>query len=358
MVRRKDVAERAGTSPAVVSYVLNGGSRPVAAETRERVLKAVAELNYRPNRIARSLRMNKTMTLGLVSPDSANPFFAELSNAIEDAAFEAGYTLLIGNSAEDLERQNKYINAFIDHQVDGLLLVPAEGTKEEDIRQIPSGTPTVLLDRSLPGTSLPSVVVDNTKGAARATQHLFEHGRRRIACIAGPSGSSPSTERVAGYLQAVHAVDSTATIASGPSALVRHVPFGRRPGYLAALDLLREEQIDSLFVTSDEQAVGVLRAIAEAGLNCPHDIAVVSFDGIAASAYTVPALTSMAQPFASIGVAAIRVLLDLIEGRGDIQKLTELTLQLTRRGSCGCEDPAGGERVDKELIREKLMGAV
>ena len=344
MIRRKDVAERAGTSPAVVSYVLNGGSRPVAPQTRERVLKAVAELNYRPNRIARSLRMNKTMTLGLVSPDSANPFFAELSNAIEDAAFNAGYTVLIGNSAEDLQRQAKHIDAFIDHQVDGLLLVPAEGTTEEHLRQLPKSTPAVILDRVLPDVDLPKVVVNNAAGAAIATKHLFDHGRTRIACIAGPRYSMPSEERVQGFLEAARAAGMNGAV----SELVRHVPFGRRSGYLAASKLLREEPVDSFFVTSDEQAAGVLRAIAEVGLKCPEDVAVVSFDGIRSSAYTVPTLTSMAQPFSEIGAAALEVLLKLINGSA-VDSVTELEARLTQRRSCGCPDPDPGDLLDPEL---------
>lgn len=334
MVLRKDVAERAGTSPAVVSYVLNGSLRPVAPGTRARVLKAVEELNYRPNRIARSLRMNKTMTIGLVSPDASNPFFAELSNAIEDAAFKRGYTILIGNSAEDLDRQGRYLDAFAGHQVDGLLLVPALGTTEDQVGHIPRDRPLVLIDRSLPGTTLPRVLVDNRDGAARATEHLFEHGRTRIACIAGPADSSPSSERVAGFLATVRAHRHLADA----SDIVRHGPFGRHSGYLAALDLLEGRRVDALFATSDEQAFGVLRAIFELGLTCPRDVAVVSFDGIAGSAYTVPSLTSIAQPFSSIGTAAIGLLLDLIEKRAPAQPLTELKSELVRRGSCGCED--------------------
>ncbi|MBO0879709.1 MAG: LacI family DNA-binding transcriptional regulator, partial [Mycobacterium sp.] len=149
VVRRKDVAQLAGTSPAVVSYVLNGGPRPVAAATRERVLRAIETLGYRPNHIARSLRMSRTMTLGLVVPDSSNAFFAELGRAVEEAAFEAGYTLLVGNSAENESRQTSYVRTFIQRQVDGLLVVPARGSLSCLPELRGSGAPWVLLDRHI-----------------------------------------------------------------------------------------------------------------------------------------------------------------------------------------------------------------
>lgn len=349
MIRRKDVAELAGTSPAVVSYVLNGSPQPVAPATRERVLRAVAELNYRPNRIARSLRMNKTMTFGFVSPNFSNPFFAELSNAIEDAAFEVNYTMLVGNSSESLSRQRAHLNTFVDHQVDGLLLVPAESTTSADLDLVPPATPLVLLDRLVPGATRPRIMVNNAEGAKSATEHLLEHGRRRIACIAGPVDSSPSAERVAGFRLAVANVAGSAG-----DATVRHVPFGRRAGYLAATELLLAGGLDAFFVTSDEQAVGVLRAIAEAGLNCPRDIALVSFDGITASEYTVPALTSMAQPFSDIGTTAISLLLKLIEDVTVGSELTELEVSLLRRGSCGCDDPAGGWSAERNATQSAV----
>jgi len=303
------------------------------------VLKAVEELGYRPNRIARSLRMNKTLTLGLVVPDSANPFFAELSNAVEDAAFAAGFTLLIGNSAEDLQRQGTYLESFIDHRVDGLFLVPAEGTAAVDVRAVGKRAPLVILDRFLPGVDAPQVVVDNTDSASRATDHLLKHGRRRIACIAGPPASNPSDERVEGFMNAVRA----GTGKAATTRMVRHGAFGRRAGYVAAQELIQQEEVDALFVTSDEQAIGVLRAIAETGLRCPEDIALVSFDGIAASAYTVPAVTCMAQPIDALGRAALDAMNMLINDPATAPVVTRLSTRLVRRGSCGCDDPPGGD---------------
>ncbi|MEV0719343.1 LacI family DNA-binding transcriptional regulator, partial [Asanoa sp. NPDC050611] len=195
-VRRTDVARLAGTSPAVVSYVLNGGPRPVSAQTRAKVLAAVEQLGYRPNGIARSLRMSRTMTLGLVIPDNANPFFAELARAIEEESFAEGYTLLIGNAAENDERQTAYVRTFLARQVDGLFIVPAHGPAGflGDLER--SRTPWICLDRQVPGAAAPGVLVDNRGGAYAATRHLLAHGRRRVACVGGPRDVMPACTNV------------------------------------------------------------------------------------------------------------------------------------------------------------------
>ncbi|MEV4539503.1 LacI family DNA-binding transcriptional regulator [Asanoa sp. NPDC049518] len=336
-VRRTDVARLAGTSPAVVSYVLNGGPRPVSAQTRAKVLAAIEQLGYRPNGIARSLRMSRTMTLGLVIPDNANPFFAELARSIEEESFARGYTLLIGNAAESDERQTAYVRTFLARQVDGLFIVPAHGAAGflGDLER--SRTPWICLDRQVPGAAAPGVLVDNRGGAYAATRHLLEHGRRRIACVGGPRDVRPATDRVEGWRDAL--------AEEGVSMPVTHTAFGRRGGYIAARELLAgPERPDAIFVASDEQAVGVLRAIAEAGLRSPDDVAVASFDGIPGAAYTTPALTTMAQPFADLGRAAVAHLLTQPAGPTDV-----LPVVLVKRGSCGCPDPPGGDPVSDEV---------
>lgn len=334
-VRRKDVAALAGTSPAVVSYVLNGGPRSVAPETRERVLRAVEALDYRPNRIAQSLRTSRTQTLGLVVPDTSNPFFSELARAVEEAAFEAGYTMLLGNATEDEQRQTTYVRTFIERQVDGLVLVAAHGPAECVQELHRARTPWVALDRQIPGDLVaPQVVVDNHGGARSATAHLIAHERRRIACIAGPADVRSAIDRVAGWREAM----ANAGLAADEGS-VFHIPFGRRAGYELARELLGSAQFDALFVASDEQALGVLRAMTQRGLRCPDDIAIVSFDGIAASAFAVPGLTTVAQPFDDLGREALARLIERIKEPGRKPTSTVLPLTLVRRGSCGCADP-------------------
>jgi LacI family transcriptional regulator len=338
-VRRADVARLAGTSPSVVSYVLNGGPRGVAAPTRARVLAAVETLGYRPNGVARSLRLRKTMTLGLVVPDTSNPFFAELSRAIEEAAFVYGYPLLIGNAAEDDARQSAYVHSCLQRQVDGLFLVPAHGPAGCLAELERSQTPWVLLDRQMTGVaSAPAVLVDNRGGAEAATTHLIEHGRRRIACVAGPRDVMPATDRVAGWRAAL--VASSGVVDEAP---VMHVPFGRRSGYSAARELLTKHDVDAVFAASDEQALGVLRAVTELGLRCPEDVAIASFDGIAAAAYSTPAISTMVQPFAEMGRTAMALMLARIATPDEPPAVSVLPVRFAARGSCGCADPPGGD---------------
>lgn len=338
-ITRRDVARLAGTSPAVVSYVLNGGPRGVAPKTRARVVAAVEQLGYRPNRIARSLRMNRTLTIGLVVPDNSNPYFAELARAVEEAAFAAGYTMLLGNATDDEERQTTYVRTFLDRQVDGLLLIPSHLPVAclPDLQR--SGVPWVLLDRSLPEPVVSQVVVENREGARRVTRHLLDHGCGAVACIAGPTDVPPAFERVAGWRSAL--ADAGLTPEPGWE---RHVAFGRTAGYHAALDLLRANStVDAIFAASDEQALGALRAITELGLRCPDDVALASFDGIPASAYAIPALTTARQPVEALGEAAVAQLLREIADPEAEPSTVSLPVRLLVRGSCGCPDPPGGD---------------
>lgn len=337
-VRRADVAKLAGTSPAVVSYVLNGGPRGVAPETRARVLAAIDQLGYRPNAIARSLRTNRTMTLGLLVPDTSNPFFAQLARAVEEAAFAERYTLLIGNSAEDDARQTTYVRTFLARRVDGLFLVPAHGPTSCLPELQRSEVAWVTLDRQTPGGFAAAVMADHRGGARDATEHLLAHGRRRIACIAGPEDVVPANARVAGWR------DALAEAGVRPSEMsVWHRPFGRRAGYRCAREILADGRFDGVFVASDQQAIGVVRALQEMGIRCPDDVAIASFDGIAATAYSSPALTTMAQPFADLGRTAVRRLLDRLDDPDADTASSVLPVSLVARGSCGCPEPPGGD---------------
>lgn len=331
VVTRNEVAKLAGTSPAMVSYVLNGGPRKVAAGTQARIRKAIADLNYRPNRVAQSLRSNRTMTLGMIFPDSANPYFAELTNALEDASFEQGFTLLLGNSAENLDRQLRYAESFADHQVDGLFIVPAVGTDADDFVARFPDQQIVALDRRLGSQDIPTVTVDNRAAAAAAVRHLIGHGRSQIACVAGPSESSSAKDRVDGYKDAL----AEAGIAFNED-LVSYGAFGLESGFASATELLAHHDVDAVFATSDEQAIGVLKAITHSGATCPADIAVVSFDGIASAIYSSPALTTMAQPFSLLGERALEVMRRLIDGGTPEQEMLSLSATLAVRESCGC----------------------
>lgn len=336
MVTRDDVARLAGTSSAVVSYVINGGPRGVAEETRRRVLAAVDELGYRPNAVARALRSSTSRVLGLVVPDIANPFFAELAGSIEQAAFQRGYALFLGNAMQDDARQAGYLQAFADHQVQGMLLIGAASRGRGDLPPATKAelrattVPVVFLDRKPRGLDGTVLAVDNRDGAWQATRHLVEHGHREVACLAGPKDLSPAWERNAGWEKALRqaGIDPRAQ-------LVTHTEFDRYAAFeamRAVIPTLQRPQ--ALFVHSDEQAIGVLHASAAAGVRVPQDLAVASFDGIRESQMTSPRLTTVRQPVEEVGRRAVELVIQRMRGETQTHQTLPVALQLGE--SCGC----------------------
>ncbi|GAA1061632.1 PfkB family carbohydrate kinase [Agromyces bracchium] len=349
MVTRSDVARLAGTSPAVVSYVLNNGPRGVAPETKARVLAAVERLGYRPNQLAVSLRTSETKTIGLVVPDNANPFFAELAREIEKVAFEYGYTLFLANAGDDVEKETGHVRALLDRRVDGVILIPSHDDVPIADELPRAGTPWVVVDRLLGAHRVaPSQVVSNNRQGGRlATEHLIRHGRSRIACISGPQDLRNTADRVRGWRDALLSARMQPT-----ADLLREVSFGSFAAHDAALEMLDAViDIDAIFVASDEQAIGVMHALHSRGLQCPEDVAMVSFDGIAASELTFPALTTIRQPVPDLARRAFEQLLAQIthtELEPSPQRIDTLDVELIVRGSCGC--PAEGARAESDMV--------
>ncbi len=337
-VTRDDVARRAGTSTAVVSYVVNEGPRPVAKATRARVLKAIDDLGYRPNRIAQALSSRRSGALGLVLPDSSNPFFAGLSRELEHATAARGYVLLLGNAGQDAQAELRHLEALLDRKVDGLLLISASGSPRSLKVLADAGIPYILLDRISRAPGAIVVRVDNEEGGYIATRHLIEHGHCRIMHLAGPrqlSGSSGSRERAAGYRRAMR------------EAALEPLPemscaFDLAHAYDAARTILSNiDRPTAVFVGSDIQGLGLLRAAADCGVLVPQELAVIAFDGIPESAYSIPRLATVAQPIKDMASFAATRLIDAIE-QGRIANhhagVHTMSPRLIRRASCGCTD--------------------
>lgn len=326
-VTRDDVARYAGVSAAVVSYVVNGGPRPVADETAARVQAAIELLGYRPNISARALKLGRTHTLGLVLGDLENPFFTELGLKIQAAAKRAGYAVLI--SANGRERRpashRVLIEDLIDRQVDGFLLDSGSATAEALEHLHRNKSRVVIFDAPLPVPGHATVGCDAFEGARLVVDHLISnHGHREVGLVIGTDGRTSADERERGWHLALRSAD----ILDGP---VVRAPFSREGGYEAARRMLATAKPPSaIFASSDLQAVGVLRAIREAGLRTPDDIAVVAFDGTAEAEYAHPALTVARQPVDEIAEAAVRQLLLPTE----VHQTFPTTLVV--RESCGC----------------------
>jgi len=322
-VTRNDVARAANVSPGVVSYVLNGGPRPVSAAARKRVLDAVQTLGYRPDGLARSLKMGRTKTLGLVVPDASNPFFAELALAIEDAAYARGYAVMMCNSADNVERELTYITSLAERRIDGLVLVSA--IDGQDLTAVTSlQIPVVALDRAPDDSPVSTIRAANHDGASLGTNHLISHGHRAVAFIAGPDASVSDARRL-GWKQAMAEAGATPSIEIAAA-------FTYAGGREAAEQLIARGCPSAVLASSDVQALGLISGLTAHGLKVPNDIAVVSIDGTRAGLYSIPALTTIAQPIREMGEAAIG---QLVDNPNDTVHLV-LSNDLIVRGSCGC----------------------
>lgn len=322
-VTRNDVARYAGVSTAVVSYVVNDGPRAVSPQARERVLEAIRVLGYRPNATARALRTGSTQTFGLITPDGGNPLFAELAKAIDKAASERGYVVLQTSADGDPETERTKVAQLLARQVSGLVLV----TPSEAPDLAGADVPVVIVNCLLPGVS--SVGPRYREGARAAVEHLAAHGHTRIALViggrGGGRGAAGVSERERGWREGLRA----AGLADGP---VVRVGFSREGGYLAGQRLVGlEERPTAVFASSDLQAIGLLRALREAGLRVPADVAVVAFDGTPEAEYSWPPLTVVRQPVERMAAEVVR---QLVEGTAG--EPTAYPTELVVRKSCGC----------------------
>jgi LacI family transcriptional regulator len=269
----------------------------------------MAELGYQPNALARSLRRKETYTLGVIVPDSADPFFAEVVRGIEDTSFQRGYTITLCNSDHDLDKELLYTNALREKQVDGILFFSAGGKSTEHIQKLQERRmPLVVVDRYSLNMELDSVQIDNDWGGWHATRHLVELGHRRIACITGPSDLTLSAERVTGYRRAMEEDGLPAD-----ESLIIKGDFQFESGYQAARQLLTIDiPPTAIFACNDLMAVGVVNAAQELDIKVPADLSVIGFDDVRLASFINPPLTTIAQPKYEIGRIATTMLLERI----------------------------------------------
>lgn len=323
MATIKDVAARAGISYTTVSHVVNG-TRPVSDTVRGKVEAAIAELGYVPSGVARSLRAQATGTLGLLVPNASNPYFAELARGIEDHAERNGYSVILCNSDDDIDKQLRYLRVLVERRIDGLIVatVASDTAFAEALASLK--VPLMLVDRSLDGVTADRVQVDHERGGFLATQHLLELGHRRIACIGGPASTQVAQLRAAGYRRAL--------AGAGVEPLpVADCAFTSPAGYAAAQALLTgDKPPTAIFAGNDMIALGVLRAAAERGVRVPEQLSVVGFDDIEVSRYLYPALTTVGQSIGQLGeIAAARLLARIREPElSAAHQLVEPTLVL------------------------------
>lgn len=322
---RADVARLAGVSTAVVSYVVNGGPRGVSPATREKVLRAIEVLDYRPNSSARALKRGATHLLGVVVPDIGNPFYAEFVGAIDAAAHARDRSVLLTLTHKDPDREYAMITNLVDRGVDGLLVLaflhdPRSYTVAD------TWVPRVVIHEAAVGHAFPIVGPDLRQGTEVAARHLIGHGHRRIAYV----GGAMPAPRIDFRRMAWESVLNREGLSPAPYVMTT---WDRRGGSEAARQLLEmEDPPTAILAGSDLIAIGALQTIHEMGLGCPEDIAVISIDGTSESQYSWPALTTVRQPFEEVSALAVDTLLDPT-GRPSSQMLP---MELIVRASCGC----------------------
>src|SRR5690349_2434607 len=301
-----DVGRLAGVSHQTVSRVING-SLHVRPETRDRVLWAMRELNYRPNSVARALVTGRSNTLGVVTFDTTLYGPAATLYGVERAAHEAGY-FIIATSLKAMDRSSvpEAIERLRRHGVDGILVITPQEQSAEALLHAPAGdTPLVAVEAG-PTQAVPVVAIDQLAGAAMATQHLLDLGHKTVWHITGPSDFLESQLRTKGWRTTLQAAGEDA-----PEPLIGD--WSPRAGYELGRRLTAEPSLTAIFVANDQMALGVLRAMHEAGRKVPEELSIVGFDDIPEAAYFAPPLTTVRQDFDEMGSRSVRLLLEMLE---------------------------------------------
>ncbi len=303
MATIKDVAALAGISYTTVSHVLNK-TRPVSEEVRLKVEAAIAALDYVPSAVARSLKAKTTATIGLLVPNSLNPYFAELARGIEDYCERNNYCVILCNSDDNPDKQRSYLRVLLEKRVDGLIVASTGGDESFAAGLSAVRTPMVIVDRGVVGLETDMVRIDHEEGAYLATRHLLGLGHRAIAFIGGPDNTSVAQLRLAGHLRALRQAKIKV-----PAKWLLSSDFTSTGGYQAAARLLDSERPSAIFAGNDLLGIGVLRAAAERNIRVPDELSVIGFDDIQMSRYVYPALTTVGQSILHLGETAAELLL-------------------------------------------------
>jgi LacI family transcriptional regulator len=316
-----------------VSRVINDRPR-VSDDTRRRVQGAIAELGYVPNRLARGLIRRTTHAFGVIVPDVGNPFFTLVVRGAEEAAWRAGYHVILCNTQANLERERGYVEDMLAFQVDGLLVAAVSDRSQPHLKLLQRhGVPFVLIDRSVAGFNTDLVQGDSVGGARELVEHLIGLGHRRIGMITETSEVSTARDRLRGYREAIEA----AGIEFAPELLVDTSTVDPKLAYQATLDMLDHiEPPTALFAVNNIVVIGVAEAARARSLEIPRDIAVVCFDDIDYASRFHPFLTAMVQPAETFGTVATQLLLDRLAGQvHERRRLVVLPADLIVRESCG-----------------------
>jgi DNA-binding LacI/PurR family transcriptional regulator len=327
----REVAKAAGASVSTISAALNN-SDYVSAEMRSRIQGAIKQLKYRPNDLARGLRLQKTHSIAIVVPDLSNNFYVDVVRGAKDYSASANYTILIGDSREKWEEERDYLDSFHRRRVDGVVRIPAMDAATKKAKPILGNIPVVYADRypASGDSSVGRVGIDNTLAADNATRYLLSLGHRSIGIISGDASSGTSSDRLKGFMQALRSAKIR------PDRSLMHTGHNdMESGHEHAMQLLkRSPRPTAIFCTNNMMALGALAAIQQIGMSCPDEISLLGFDDFYWSTLLRPRLTVVRQPAREVGMLAARMLIDHVEGHPSVATPILLATQLIVRDSC------------------------
>jgi LacI family transcriptional regulator len=326
----KDIAREVGVSVALVSYVLNNRfENRINKDVAEKIRNTAQKLQYRPNQIAKSLKTNKTFTIGLIVADISNPFSSSLARIIEDEGAKYGYTVIFGSSDEDLAKFEALTNAFINRQVDGLILLPPSGSEALLLRLKAMRFPFVIADRYFPKLEAHCVNVDNLKAAYDAVSLFIEHGKKAVGLINYKTDLAHLNDRTKGYTQALK--DAGVSVNKN---WIRKVDISNDPPEIekAVASLLSAPSVNAIFFASNRIAVHALKYIQDQQIPVPQTLELIGFDENEVFDFIKPQLSFVKQPMLQLGQVATELLVDIIT-QNKKEQLIFIPAELVRRGS-------------------------
>jgi len=326
-----DIAREAGVSVTTVSRVINNPDK-VNSKTRRKIYAIMEKMNYTPNALAQSLVSRSTATIGVFVHDVKNPFYAEMLYEIEKKAFELGYSILFGNTSNQIKKEEAYVDIFTKKHVDGIIMVGGRNVKEAQslhILKTAERVPVILTNHTVIGKNIYCILADEAGGAELAVQHLIDSGRDKIAYINGHEDAYAKIVKKDSYLKTLRRNN----LAIDEKLIVNAPRDTMEGGYAACEELLgRGRQFNAVFVSNDLMAVGVMKKLIGEGIRIPHDVAVVGYDDIQLCRYLTPSLSSVTQEVAEIGSMAVQLLIDVLKGN-EVHEITYLPPRLMIRES-------------------------
>ncbi|MEC3885730.1 LacI family DNA-binding transcriptional regulator [Halobacillus litoralis] len=319
MVTIKDVAREAGVSVATVSRVLNDNGY-VGADTRKKVMEAIAELNYSPNEVARSLYKRESRLIGLLLPDITNPFFPQLARGVEDELSEAGYRLLLGNSDENIQKELDYIQTFVQNNVVGIITA----TNHVDYKIYEAlDLPLVLLDRA--SENYPAVYADGREGGLLAAKTLIKKGAQRITLVKGPTNIKPAQDRYKGAIEELSQADVDFSVLSTTS-----YSFEDAQGWAEEL-FDKFPDTDGIIASNDIVGIAIVHEALERGKRIPEDVQIIGYDDIPQSRLSYPTLSTIRQPAYEMGREAAKLLIRTIKKEPGVEQTIQMPVELVER---------------------------